>query len=519
MARFKRSAELAVVPRSLFDEVTRDLLNALEGLRFSRDGLLIGDGVLGDIHLVEGEHLAPGACYTIELPPAESADGRKKSGKAGTVDVELLPQDKTNERRVHITVTIAGHLATMTVRLRTEGQRLHSVRVEGSYQGPGPLRGLQRASWEGEARLQDWWSLPAGGSRRPPPFTLTVRHPLAFASVRLTRGEAGGRKRWKTRTTVDVRGRRLLRPFAAAGLLFTRPRIRRAFAEAIDTAVSTWNDAVPDVTGRERRERQERLTFRHQVTVTGVTRQWAEDFATALHEEIAGLRFKDARLVDEAEPSADVRLVRGEHIESGAQYRIAVPAETEEPQEPVQVDVVSWEPAGLTRVEFTVPEESYQGWGELCSTRGSAALRASVTKRETGSWEALTRFTCEGEGDLDRWWDAADKAPALTATAAHPLARAVLTVTGAPARRDRWTVEVTATVEGLDWARPLVAAAGLLAAGHMEKSFRQAVEETAEEWNRFHAQPSGHDPRQAAAVATRALLASLARPDTPDAGA
>ncbi|MFF5259863.1 hypothetical protein ACFY4C_13020 [Actinomadura viridis] len=222
---------------------------------------------------------------------------------------------------------------------------------------------------------------------------MRLRHPLADATVRVTRGKAGRRGgRRKNTITLGVRGRGPVRPVAAAGLLFGRHRVRRALLEALGKAEAAWNEAVPGVAERELTDR---LVLRHQVKAEAVSRGWAGRYVAALHEAVGALRFEDGRLVVEGtEPSADVHLVEGEHAEPGARYRI-----TGEDGE-VALSIVSRDPDDRTCVEFT--RGGATGWAELHSVRNPALVRAAATGRTPGEWADLTHVECEAGADLER---------------------------------------------------------------------------------------------------------------------
>ncbi|GAA3979931.1 hypothetical protein GCM10023085_72750 [Actinomadura viridis] len=492
MARFKHDAQLVAFPHGLFDEIIQALLDTVEDLPFTGDGRLrVGNGALGAVRLVEGGHLAAGSLYRIEVPRPRGEG--VPEGAPAVVEVTGVSWDRTERVSCDVTVTVDEHRVTGHVEARMAKRGLQNVRITGDYQGPGPLRRLQRAKWDAEVRVADWWGRAPVARQAAPQLSARLRHPLADVTVRVTRGKAGRRRgRRKTTITVGARGRGPVRPVAAAGLLFGRHRIRRALTEALAKAEAAWNEAVPGVAERELGDR---LVLRHQVKAEAVSRGWAGRYVAALHEAIGALRFEDGRLVVEgAEPSADVRLVEGEHAEPGARYSITSGEDGD-----IAVSVVSWDPDGWSRVAFG--NGANEGWAELRSVRNPTLVRAAATGRTPGEWAGITRVEYEAGADLERWWEGGADAP-FTASAVHGLGKVALTVGRVPAGKGRWTVNVALAVEGLSWGRRPVAIALLLGGGFLAKSFQESVEQAARDWNEAVSQ----DPDQAAALTVRALL-------------
>lgn len=487
MSRFQHRVHLVTLPRPLVDEVVHSLLDAVDGVPFTDGRLDIGMEFLGDVRLVEGEHLAAGARYRIVPPDMEDENP--------DINVRVVSWDRAGECRVEVRSEIDGHVVSARVELRMVGRRAHTVRIEGDYQGPGPwlLRVLRRANWEVEARFEDWWSVLG---QREAPIALRVRHPLAHASLQVDRGKDEN-ERWTAESTLRFGGRGIACPVAAVGLLVMRRRVRRLLRDAFDRAVNTWNAEVP---GKVERGLQERVILRHQVEVKAVSREWAEGYVAALHQGIEGLRFEKGRLAREA---VDIRLLEGEHIKAGARYRVAY---AEDEVKPMDVSVVAWGFAGPSRIEFTGPDEDQTGWAELDSAQKPVVVRGAMA----GEFKKSEQFRWAAEGNLGRWWasigGSGGDGPAFTVSADHPLGEGTLSIAGSPAKGGQWTVEVTVTFEGRAWVRPLIAIAGLIGAVVLNDAFQLKVWKAAVDWDRVIPAATVSDPPQAAETTLRMLL-------------
>ncbi|TDC43772.1 hypothetical protein E1281_34780 [Actinomadura sp. KC345] len=486
MPRFRNSVALAPVPRPLTDGVVGALLDALEKLPFADDGRLNIGVDVGDVRLVEGEHLAAGARYRIVPPDMED--------EKTDIEVRVVSWNRTGESHVEITSEVDGNVITARLELRMAGRRAHTLRAEGDFQGGKPFRRFKRARWEAEVRFEEWWAVLG---QRAAPISLMVRPPFASASLLIDRGKDKD-ERWTVKSKLRFSGRGIARPLVAVALLVVRNRVRRALRDGFAKAEAAWNDSVP---ARVERGLRERVTLKHQVEVKTVSREWVEEYVAALHRAIEELRFEKGRLAD---TPADVRLVEGEHIEAGAHYRFV--SEGVDKDESLNVKVVAWDSAGPSRVEFSSPDEAQTGWAEIDSARKPAVIRAALS----GEIEDLTQLSLAGEANLERWWagvgGSGGEPPAFTATADHPLAEGGVSIAGSPADGDRWKVDTTVTVEGRDWARPLIAVADLVGGAAIEGAFKQLVDETAADWDRAVTRAAESDPRPAAEATIRKAL-------------
>ncbi|NEA24599.1 hypothetical protein [Actinomadura bangladeshensis] len=478
MARHQRDAQLEPFPRDLLDEVVRALMNVAEQAPVTEAGFAFEGEILDSLRLVEGRHLAAGARYRI-------------AAEEVTADLSVAAWNKVGETRIDVTTGSEGHTADLHVDVRMSGQRFHSIRITGDYQGPKPFRMLRRAKWECEVRAEDWWRLLGP---KTSPLSLRVEHPLAVVDLQVARGKDEN-GRWSVDTTARFGGRSIARPLAAVALAVMRRRIRRMLNEWISTAVSRWNADVPVMVEHGLRER---LDFEHRVTLKAVSREWAEAYTTALHQAIEGAPLEKGGLIRSSEGAVSVRLLEGEHIGPGARYHIApIP---EDSAEPLDVTVVAWELDGPNRVEFSSPDDAQTGWVEIDSARKPTVARAALA----GALEGFTQASCEAEMDLERWWASED--PALTATADSPLGEAGLTIRRTPAGTGEWTVNIAATAEGRAWARQLVAVAGLLAAVPMNRSFKERADAAASHWHDLVGGEEEISPKDAADATLRALL-------------
>ena len=510
MPRLQDTITLVPIPRDLVDDVVNALLDAFEALPFT-DGALDADrDFVGDVRLVEGEHLTAGARYSF-VPPdlaAKAPVDKAAADKAPTYELKVASWDRTGEMCVDIRTNVDGHIVDTRVNLRMDGRRLRILHVTGNYQGPGPFRFLRRAKWEVEARLDEWWaSLPS----QTAPVSARLMHPLAQASLATQRGRNKD-ELWTVRNTFLLRGRGIARPFAALGLPFVRKRLHNFVRQVLNTVQTTWNNAVPAMVERGM---QERVTLHNQVAIKSISREWSEGYVAALHRSIGELRFEKGRLTTRtpnASP-AEVRLLEGEHIRPGARYRLVLDETETGPADSVDLNVVAWDPGGPNRIEFGDPDGTRTGWFEVDSAEKPAVFRAAFTGRAADS----TELVLTAEANLEDWWasvaDSDASRPAVKVTARHPLAEAALTLTPSPpsnpeeekrdqperpADDDRWPTHVSVTIEGRQWTRPLVAVAGLVVADALTDWLGNLAAQAAALWDDAVSPTEGTEPAAAA---------------------
>lgn len=470
MVSVRRDVRLSAPPAGLPDEVVGPVLDAVEALAIGGDGLHAGGGTVAAARLVQGRHLAAGSRYAVDLPGG------------GAADIAVRSWDRARRIRLDAVVERDGHEVTASLDADLTGRRIRTVRLTGEYRATrGRLRSLRRARWAGEARLGDGTAAPE--------IALRVGHRFGTATARV---EPKGRRRaeWRARIVAGGRGRGVVRPFAALGLLVARRRIRAGFADAVDGFAGRWNAAVP---GLAKRDLHAPVTLRHTVTARAVPRDRAGEFVAGLREAIEGLEFARGRLVRDGEPADDVRL-DGRHLARGARYRLAAVH-----RHPAEATVAAWDPDRI-RVEFRTDDGATTGAFEFRTGDRPGAFRAEWRSGRPGPWAALGTVTGGIDADLHGWWTTG--AP-IVRTIVHALGTETLSVSRAPAG-DGWAVTFTETQELRDWVRPLVSVAAALTPA--EDEFRAMAEGAAERWNDALAD-AGDDPRAAAAALVDAVLA------------
>ncbi|MFE6697271.1 hypothetical protein [Streptomyces sp. NPDC057718] len=253
--------------------------------------------------------------------------------------------------------------------------------------------------------------------------------------------------------------------------------------------------------------------FEHTVTVAPVDRGWFEEAACVMVSLLDASRegrdgavlLADGRAVD------GLRLLKGRHLQPGARYT-STPEAPERPAPPeaapgpetasgpvAQAAPVSeatvlreWRPSRSIEVENLMEDASF-------SVRTKIRLRDPLTPRalelslsgHNPKGGSLYRVSGRGKADLAAWWTAVDRLPAappaarapVSGKAVHRLGEARLTVTPRPADDGSWRVSVVLGVRGRWLLRPVGAVALFFARGAVTRSFREAVESAAEEWN------------------------------------
>ncbi|MGW4268780.1 hypothetical protein [Streptomyces californicus] len=309
-----------------------------------------------------------------------------------------------------------------------------------------------------------------------------------------------------------------------------------------------------------------RLT--HTVTVAPLDRGWFEEAAGTLVDLLDGSRARadGSVLLADGRAVAGLRLLKGRHLRAGARYGEApepvtpgadgrIPAGSgtvgaadglarpgtdgagaaggssgpgasggvPAPGPSATVGAVvlrAWRPAHSVEVESRVAEDglALRLKMRLSEPRRPRALGLSLSghRPDRGS---LYRFSGRGAADLAAWWAAVDRLPSalpaarppVTARAAHRLAKARLTVTPHPADDGSWRISVVLSVRGRWLLRPVGAVALFFARRPVERGFREAVENTAAQWNTALAELT---PRHGEAL--RAEIADALTETEPD---
>ncbi|XQE81721.1 hypothetical protein ACN24L_26100 [Streptomyces microflavus] len=266
--------------------------------------------------------------------------------------------------------------------------------------------------------------------------------------------------------------------------------------------------------------------FEHTVTVAALDRHWFEEAAGAVVDLFEGSREQGgAILLPDGRPIHGLRLLKGRHLQPGAQYGDAPEADGKPgaPGAPVtsgpagapvvQEAIVlrEWRPSRTVEVESLMAEESLsvRVGVRLREPRTPRALEVSLDGHNPKGG-SLYRFSGRARADLHAWWAALDRPssapPAARAPvvgrAVHRLAKARLTVTPRPADDGSWQVSVVLSVRGRWLLRPVAAVALVFARKPVERGFREGVDSAAEEWAEMLAElPSLHGEALRAQIA------------------
>ncbi|MEU0161378.1 hypothetical protein ABZ154_21705 [Streptomyces sp. NPDC006261] len=241
--------------------------------------------------------------------------------------------------------------------------------------------------------------------------------------------------------------------------------------------------------------------FEHTVTVTALDRHWFEEAAGHVVDLFDASREQGGEiLLPDGRPVHGLRLLKGRHLQSGAQY-----GEGTGPGEEVAFEATvlrEWRPSRTVEVESRLAEESMsvRVGVRVREPRTPRALEVSLDGHNPKGG-SLYRFSGRAKADLHAWWAALERPssapPAARAPvigrAVHRLGKARLTVTPRPAEHGSWRVCVVLSVRGRWLLRPLAAVGLLLARRPIERGFREGVDSAAEEWSEMLAElPSLH---------------------------
>ncbi|ARI52667.1 hypothetical protein ACWEJZ_13290 [Streptomyces bacillaris] len=258
MARFEHTVTVAALDRGWFEETAGHVVDLFEASR-ERDGaILLPDGrPVHGLRLLKGRHLQPGAEYGETPGEKEPAAEPAALRKGGAPDSAALPEKAPREPAVESAVlrewrpsrviAVESHAVDEGMSMRV-GVRLREPRapksLEFSLDGHNPEGGsLYRFSGRAKADLHAWWAAldlpPAAPPAARAPVVGTAVHRLGKARLTVT-PRATGDGSWRVTVVLSVRGRWLLRPVAAVGLLFARKPVERGFREAVDSSVAEW---------------------------------------------------------------------------------------------------------------------------------------------------------------------------------------------------------------------------------------------------------------------------------------
>ncbi|MFD8616662.1 hypothetical protein [Streptomyces sp. DSS69] len=231
--------------------------------------------------------------------------------------------------------------------------------------------------------------------------------------------------------------------------------------------------------------------FEHTVTVAALDRHWFEEAAGHVVDLFDASREQAGEiLLPDGRPVHGLRLLKGRHLQSGAQYG-EEPGQKDGEGAPEAAVLREWRPSRTVEVESRVAEEgmSMRVGVRLREPRTPRALEVSLDGHNPQGG-SLYRFSGRGKADLHAWWAAleqpssappAARAPVI-GKAVHRLGKARLTVTPRPAEDGTWRVTVVLGVRGRWLLRPVAAVGLFFARRPIEKGFREGVDGAAEEW-------------------------------------
>ncbi|MFE7480075.1 hypothetical protein [Streptomyces sp. NPDC057552] len=241
--------------------------------------------------------------------------------------------------------------------------------------------------------------------------------------------------------------------------------------------------------------------FEHTVTVAALDRSWFEEAVGHAVDLIDASRERDgAILLPDGRPVYGFRLLKGRHLQPGAQYgeipepgRERAPEAAEPGREPaLETGVLrEWRPSRAIEVESHATEEgmSMRVRVRLDEPRTPKALEVSLDGHNPKGG-SLYRFSGRARADLHAWWAALDRPPSAPPAArppvsgrmTHRLGKGRLTVTPRPAEDGSWRVSVVLSVRGRWLLRPVAAVGLFFARRPIARGFREGVESTVEEW-------------------------------------
>ncbi|MFF2540631.1 hypothetical protein [Streptomyces cyaneofuscatus] len=245
MARFEHTVTVAALDRHWFEEAAGHAVDLFDASREQDGAILLPDGrPIHGLRLLKGRHLQSGAWYGENV-----TESPEEKGAVGTPEAAVL-----REWRPSRTVEVESRVAEEGMSLRV-GVRLREPRtpkaLEVSLDGHNPAGGsLYRFSGRAKADLHAWWAALEKPSSAPPaaraPVVGTAKHRLGKARLTVTPRPAEDGT-WRVSVVLSVRGRWLLRPVAAVGLLFARRPVERGFREGVDSAAEEWAELLAEL--------------------------------------------------------------------------------------------------------------------------------------------------------------------------------------------------------------------------------------------------------------------------------
>jgi len=257
--------------------------------------------------------------------------------------------------------------------------------------------------------------------------------------------------------------------------------------------------------------------FRHEVMLSGCSRDWFQQFIVELHHEVEALRFDGGRLVaqlPDGQEGTEVVLVAGLHAREGAEYRIGPEADG------LRLAITAWDRARETGVRLLGQED-----GGIVTT--SVKLR-SASRPESieilweldnpqGAW-LTRRAALQVKVSLTRWWAhllAGKGAAPVVVDVTYPLLKVKLEMFPRPAGDTAdgtfWAVNVVTTVRGQSWARPLAAVGLRLFHRMAQAGYGKQLDEIARTANPIITALATGSPRTAAKATVELLYTPKGR--------
>jgi hypothetical protein len=253
--------------------------------------------------------------------------------------------------------------------------------------------------------------------------------------------------------------------------------------------------------------------FRHQVVLSGCSRDWFQQFVVEVHNEVEALRFEGGRLAwqpSDGQGDPEVVLVAGQHARKGAEYRIGPEAEG------LGLTITAWDKARGTGIQLLSREDGEvvdmsvnlrsANQPEIIEILGDYSNPQGSRLGRRASWRANISLT--------QWWEylLTGKGPApVVARATHPLAEGKLEMFPRPAQgtasETAWAVDVVGRVRGRSWARPLAAVGLLMLHRIIWTGYRKGLDDIAGNADAAIARLPDGSPRTAAKAAVGSLLA------------
>ncbi|MEV4877951.1 hypothetical protein [Streptomyces cyaneofuscatus] len=247
MARFEHTVTVAALDRHWFEEAAGHVVDLFDASREQGGAVLLPDGrPIHGLRLLKGRHLQSGAQYGED--PAEKEKGEAAGGPESSETTVL--REWRPSRTVEVESLMAEESMSMRVGVRVREPRTPKA-LEVSLDGHNPKGGsLYRFSGHAKADLHAWWAAldrpsPAPPAARAPVIGRAV-HRLGKARLTVTPRPAEDGT-WRVSVVLSVRGRWLLRPVAAVGLLFARRPIERGFREGVDSAAEEWAEMLAEL--------------------------------------------------------------------------------------------------------------------------------------------------------------------------------------------------------------------------------------------------------------------------------